>query len=178
MLLGSGIITQVTYVSDAKSIYVKRLELPTNTAPNYYETINSNVLLRYKDYNALYFNLHVPSSYNFDHIATIKWNLQDIQEGWYNINVAIDLDEAVFEVRINDNIYERIDESTHSWFIPHVSSNGTVFNSTYYIGCLGKKYGSTLNQILKNGQIDPYVCKNSKLENTQIFNRKLEYYEY
>ena len=178
LMINTGSITQVMYLSNSKEIKVKRLDLPVNVAPNYHETINSNVLLRYKDYNALYFNLHVPSSYTFDHVATIKWNLQDVQEGWYNINVAIDLDEAVFEVRINDKIYERIDETTHSWFIPHVSSNGTVFNSTYYIGCLGKKYGSTLNHILKNGLFDPYICKNTKLENTQIFNRKLEYYEY
>lgn len=143
---------------------VNRLELPTNVAPNFYETVNSNVLLRYKDYNSLYFNLHVPSNYTYDYIATIKWDLSDIQEGWYNINVAIDLDEAVFEVRVNDIILETINEESHSWFLPHVSSNGTVFNSTYFIGCLGKKYGTTLNGILKNSIYDPYVCKNSKLK--------------
>ena len=92
--------------------------------------------------------------------------------------MAIDLDEATFEVRINDIILETINEASHSWFLPHVSSNGTVFNSTYFIGCLGKKYGTTLNGILKNGIIDPYICKNSKLQHMQIYNRKLEYYEY
>lgn len=81
-------------------------------------------------------------------------------------------------MRVNDIVLERIDESTHSWFLPHVSSNGTVFNSTYFIGCLGKKYGTTLNGILKNGVFDPYVCKNSKLARMSIYNRKLEYYEY
>ena len=165
LMLGAGAIYKVMYRSNDKSMDVKRLNLPTNIAKNFYETVNSNVLMRYTDYNALYFNLHIPSNYIFDYIATIKWNLQDIQEGWYNINVAIDLDEATFEVRINDIIYQTINEKSHSWFLPHVSSNGTVFNSTYFIGCLGKKYGTTLNGILKNSVYDPYVCKNSKLKN-------------
>lgn len=177
MKSGSSIY-KITYNSITKSIDAKLLDVTSNFVPNYYETINSNVLLRYKDYNALYFNLHVPSRYTYDYIATIKWNLQDVQQGWYNINVAIDLDDAVFEVRVNDIVLERIDESTHSWFLPHVSSNGTVFNSTYFIGCLGKKYGTTLNGILKNGVFDPYVCKNSKLSRMSIYNRKLDYYEY
>lgn len=178
LMKSSAGIYKVTYNSNDKSIDVKLLDVPTNVAPKFYETVNSNVLLRYIDYNSLYFNLHIPSNYTYDYIATIKWNLQDIQEGWYNINVAIDLDEAIFEVRVNDIILETINEKTHSWFLPHVSSNGTVFNSTYYIGCLGKKYGTTLNDILKNGTFDPYVCKNSKLSRMQIYNRKLEYYEY
>lgn len=178
LLKNAGTLYKVTYLSLEKRIEVKSLDLPTNTCKKFYETINSNVLLRYKDYNSLYFNLHIPSTYFYDYIATIKWDLIDIQEGWYNINVAIDLDEATFEVRINDIILETINESSHSWFLPHVSSNGTVFNSTYFIGCLGKKYGTTLNGILKNGIIDPYICKNSKLQHMQIYNRKLEYYEY
>lgn len=163
LMKSSAGIYKVTYNSNDKSIDIKLLDVPTNVAPKFHETVNSNVLLRYIDYNSLYFNLHIPSRYTYDYIATIKWNLQDIQEGWYNINVAIDLDEAIFEVRVNDIILETINEKTHSWFLPHVSSNGTVFNSTYYIGCLGKKYGTTLNDILKNGTFDPYVCKNSKL---------------
>lgn len=171
-------IYKVTYLSNEKRIISNLLNVPSNVAPKFYETINSNVLLRYQDYNSLYFNLHVPSHYTYDYIATIKWNLEDIQEGWYNINVAIDLDEAIFEVRVNDIILETINESTHSWFLPHVSSNGTVFNSTYFIGCLGKKYGTTLNGILKNGLFDPYICKNTKLSRMSIYNRKLEYYEY
>lgn len=171
-------IYRITYLSNEKRIITTLLDVPSNVAPKFYETINSNVLLRYLDYNALYFNLHVPSRYTYDYIATIKWNLQDIQEGWYNINVAIDLDEATFEVRINDIILETINEKSHSWFLPHVSSNGTVFNSTYFIGCLGKKYGTTLNDILKNGLYDPYVCKNSKISRMSIYNRALDYYEY
>ena len=89
---------------------VRGLNLPTNTAQYFHETVNTNNNLRYRDYNALYFNLHIPSHYTYDHIATIKWSLDDIQDGWYNINVAIDLDSAKFEVRINDKIYQTINE--------------------------------------------------------------------
>lgn len=81
---------------------VNALDLPTNVAKYFIETVNSNNNLRYRDYNSLYFNLHIPSHYTYDYIATIKWCLDDIQDGWYNINVAIDLDKAIFEVRIND----------------------------------------------------------------------------
>jgi hypothetical protein len=52
--------------------------------------------MRQKDYNVLYFNLHVPSNFIYDNIATIKWVLDDIQTGWYNINVNVDLDKAIF----------------------------------------------------------------------------------
>ena len=105
-------------------------------------------------------------NYIYDYIATIKWSLDDIQDGWYNINVAIDLDEATFEVRVNDVVLDTISEKTHSWFLPHVSSNGTVFNSSYFIGRLGKKYGTTLNHIIKNAIYDPYICKDAKIAHT------------
>lgn len=171
-------IYQVTYLSNEKKMIVKGLDLPTNTAPYFREIVNSNNNLRYRDYNALYFNLHVPSHYTYDYIATIKWSLDDIQDGWYNINVEIDLDKAIFQVRINDVIYNTINENTHKWFKPYVSSNGTTFNTTYYIGTLGKKYGTTLNKILHNSPYDPYSCKDAKFENMQIYNRALKFYEY
>ena len=178
-LLSSGAgVYKVTYNSSKKRIESTNIFITENPAPCFTETINSNAIMRYKDFNSLYFNLHVPSRYTYDYIATIKWNLKDLQEGWYNVNVFIDLDQAIFEVRINDYILETINENTHSWFIPHVSSNGSVFNSTYYIGCLGKKYGTTLNGILKNAPYDPYVCKNSKLARMSIYNTGLEFYEY
>jgi alpha-mannosidase len=73
-------------------------ELPGNHNKNFVEATNSNALMRYRDSNVLYFNLHAPSPYLYDHIATIKWDLKDIQTGWYNINVSVDLDKAKFEV--------------------------------------------------------------------------------
>jgi hypothetical protein len=94
------------------------------------------------------------------------------------LNVYINLDEAIFEVRINDEVFQTISEKTHSWFKPFVSSNRNTFNTTYYVGNLGKKYGTTLNSVLKNGVYDPYVCKNGKIENMKIYNKKLSYYEY
>jgi hypothetical protein len=35
-----------------------------------------------------------------------------------------------------------------------------------------------LNKILKNGQYDPYVCKDGKIDRVMIHNRRLEYWEY
>ena len=171
-------IYKITYDCDKKSASSAYLGLPSDIIERFTQTVNSNTLLRYRKYNALYFNLHVPSHYTYDYIATIKWDLQDIQDGWYNINVSIDLDKAQFVVRINDIIHETINEKTHSWFKPYVSSNGTTFSTTYYIGCIGKKYGTTLNKILKNSAYDPYVCKNAKLDNLRIHTKSLDYYEY
>jgi hypothetical protein len=178
LCLSAGGVYQITYRSEKQDMIVKRTYLPTNVCENFVETVNSNANLRYQGTNCLYFNLHVPSHYTYPHLATIKWDLSTIQDGWYNINVYINLDEAIFQVRVNDKIYETIDESTHFWFRPFVSSNGTTFNSTYYLGCLGKKYGTTLNKILKNSVYDPYVCKDSKIENLTIYTKKLDYHEY
>lgn len=171
-------IYQISYISDTKEMIAKMTNLSYNHNKKFYETINSNAIMRYKDSNALYFNLHIPSPYIYDYIATIKWNLEDLQAGWYNINVKVDLDNAIFEVRINDEIYETINEDTHNWFKPYANSNGTIFDSTYYIGCVGKKYGTTLNKIINNAPYDPYVCKNSKIENTTIYTKSLAYDEY
>lgn len=174
----ASMIYRISYISGEMKITSEATELPYNHNLKFYEATNSNAIMRYKDSNAIYFNLHAPSPYLYDYIATIKWDLTDKQTGWYNINVKIDLDAAIFEVRINDEIYETINEESHSWFKPYVNSNGTTFDSTYYIGCVGKKYGTTLNKILKNGVYDPYVCKNSKIENTTIYTKSLNYSEY
>lgn len=173
-----GNIYKLIYKTNSKEVDVNNSNLPSQICPLFEETVNSNALLRYKDYNALYFNLNVPSSFTYDHLATIKWNLEDIQDGWYNINVMIDLQAAKFEVRINDEVHEIIDENTHWWFRANESANGTIFTSTYYLGILGKKYGTTLNKILKNSVYDPYTCKNLMINNLSIYKRKLQYYEY
>jgi hypothetical protein len=75
----SGAIYCVSYFSNKKEVRSVRTSLPVDVLPTFYETVNSNVLLRYRDYNSLYFNLHVPSHYTYDYIATIKWDLSDIQ---------------------------------------------------------------------------------------------------
>ena len=174
---GDGVF-RIVYDSDKKNVMSYLADLPSGTNKKYNECINSNAIMKYRDDNALYFNLHVPSSYLYDHIATIKWDLRDAQTGWYNINVNIDLDKAIFEVRINDEIFDTITEDTHSWFKPYVNSNGTIFNTSYFLGTVGKKYGTTLNKILNNAQFDPYTCKNSKIENLSIYNKSLNFNEY
>lgn len=171
-------IYRIEYDSYEKKVTSYYTTLPYENNKKFYEATNSNAMMRYKDSNALYFNLHAPSPYIYDYIATIKWNLADIQAGWYNINVKIDLDNALFEVRINDEIFETITEESHSWFKPYVYSNGTTFNNSYYLGCIGKKYGTTVNKILNNSFFDPYICKNSKVENLSIYNKSLTYNEY
>lgn len=162
-----------------------------NTAT--FETVNTIRTLSVEDNNALFFNLHVPSTGICDNKATIKWSLDNIQDGWYNINVYINLDKGIFELKINDEIYEVIkDEKRYkklndelintdediSWFKQFEHSDGTIFNTTYYFGALGKKYGTVLNKILKNGVEDPYVCVNGKIENVQLYTKELDYYEY
>lgn len=200
-----NMVYRVTYLSKDKKILFTKIEIPETRLVNVkssdtssvnlaitdqkeeeisplpfgdFETVNSNRLMSYENYNSLYFNLHVPSKYVYENIATIKWVLDDIQDGWYNINVAIDLDAGIFEVKINDDVYKTIDSSTYSWFEPFVSSNGTIFNMTYYIGTLGKKYGTTMNKILKNSKYDPYNCKDSSIQNMQLYTKTLSYYEY
>lgn len=171
-------IYKVYYKSNSKEMEINNSYLPNDICPLFQETVNSNSLLRYKDYNALYFNLNVPSSFTYDHLATIKWNLQDLQDGWYNINVKIDLDAAIFQLRINDEIFERVDQNSHWWFRPNESSNGTIFSTNYYLGVLGKKYGTTLNKILKNSAYDPYACKNLIVDKLIIHKKDLDYHEY
>lgn len=142
------------------------------------ELHNQASSLRYGDSNKLYFNLNLPSPYVYDQKATITWDLADKEKGWYNFNILVDLEEAKFEVRINDTILETIDYDTLSYFEPYRNANGTVFDSTYYFGILGKKYGKPFNTILTDDLFDPYAFNNSKIENISIFNKTLEYYEY
>ena len=189
--LNKDMLYKVTYVSNDENIIVTNLKgIDYNTDEretiefnnrllDNFETIN-NRMMNYNNENVLYFNLHVPpfdGKSIYDNKLTIKVPLDNIQDGWYNVHTYINLDEAIFQVKINDVIYETIDSKSCKWFKPYVSSNGNLFNKTYYIGALGKKYGSSLNDELKNGDIDPYICKNLKIKNLQIYTKKLSYYE-
>ena len=149
--------------------------LPSECNKYFYQTINSPALMNYTNENKLYFNLYFPSGYIYNYKSQIEWDISDIQEGAYNINAAIDIDSATFEIKINDETYEKIGEN--EWFRPYVESNGTMFTDTYFIGCLGKKYGSTLNRILKRRK-DPYVCKNTSINRMSIYTKTLTYAEY
>lgn len=213
LICSSGVsMNRLTYFTSTKKITTSDLLIPSKKIPAtatepekeiagfpygsanaIFETVNTIRTLSVEDNNALYFNLHVPSETICENKATIKWSLDNIQDGWYNINVYINLDKGIFEVKINDEIFEVIKEGTRykvvdgelissnediSWFKPFVHSDGTIFNTTYYIGALGKKYGTMLNKILKNGVEDPYICVNTKIENVQLFTKELAYHEY
>lgn len=154
---------------------------------NFYSLVNSNSIMRYSDNkNALYFNLFIPNSYLYDYIAQIVWDISESQEGWYNINCSIDIDSAEFVLRINDEIYDSIsyndvdinNNKLYPWFEPYVNSNGNTFDTTYYIGCTGKRYGTTLDRLLTYSIHDPYAIKNTKWKNLSIYNKKLTYCEY
>lgn len=128
--------------------------------------------------------------------------LDDFVEGWYNINVSIDLIEADFTIRLNDNIYKRIfydkdekkvfsidstspytnnkkEESRYRLFRPFAGISYQPFSHSYYLGTTPKKYGFTMNDVLKNGEEhDPYTCKNAEMENTIFITKALSLSEY
>ena len=167
---------KVEYQCDTGALNEERLELPIEKNDRFYETTNSNAIMRHANENKLYFNLYLPSNYLYDFQESIVWDLADIQTGWYNINVLVDLDHALFEVKVNDIPFD--DRNNSKNFKPYVNSNGAVFDTTYYVGQLGKKYGTTMNNILSDDPADPYMCKNSKIENTKIYTKALDYHEY
>lgn len=169
-------IYKIEYRCESRTVRLTRTELPVNANPRFYETTNSNSLLRYANENKIYFNLFLPTGYLYDYKESIEWDISEAQKGWYNINAHIDLDKAEFIVRINDVEYDyRINTDI---FVPYVFSNGTIFDTTYYVANVGKKYGTTLDRIITNTSNDPYVCKNVKFDNMRIYNKTLEYYEY
>lgn len=167
---------RIEYQCESKALNEDQLDLPIEKNSRFYETTNSNVIMRHANENKIYFNLFLPNNYLYDYRETIVWDLVDIQTGWYNINVHINLDKAKFEVKINDIPFDNRNNSKH--FLPYVNSNGTIFDTTYYFGQLGKKYGTTMNNILSDVLTDPYMCKNSKTENTKIYTKSLSYHEY
>lgn len=141
--------------------------------------INSNAFINRLSENKLYFNL-----YPIDETQPIthEWDLATAQEGWYNINVEVDIDNARFIIKINDIINGYYDANTpgiSEKFIKYRNDLNSPFDGSYYYGVLGKKHGSTLGEILyPNLKYDPYVINHSKTENTTIYKRKLGYYEY
>ena len=172
-LLSNIKITQ--YDTLNKNLLKISTTLPGTYNKYFYQTTNSPALMNYSNENKLYFNLYFPSGYIYNHKAEIVWDISDVQEGVYNINAAIDIDNATFEIKINDEVYDKFGEN--EWFIPYVESDGTMFTDTYFIGCLGKKYGSTLNSILKR-KVDPYLCKNTAVNRCSIYTKNLTIGEY
>lgn len=179
-------IDKISYYRLENKIITDYTNLSVNKNEFFKETTNSNTILRYNDTNNLYFNLYLPSNYLYDHHAQISWDISDIQTGWYNINVSIDLNLAEFIIKINDIEYQRISyldtnqdgTKKYPWFNPYLFASGSLFDSTYYLGCVGKKYGVTLNNIINRKFRDAYICKNAKLKNTQIHTTNLSFSNY
>lgn len=172
----NGIVYKVEYQCAHTRVVLTRTELPLNKNERFVETTNSNTLVRHAGENKLYFNLFLPSDYLYDYCETITFDMKDIQTGWYNFNVSVDLDNAEFAVKVNDVLLEERYQT--ELFVPYVNSNGTIFDTTYYVGCVGKKYGTTMGKILSDSNFDPYACKNIKMENLTLYTKTLDYYEY
>lgn len=132
---------------------------------------NDNNVIKYTNENALYFNLYM---YDLP-IANLRWDISNIQSGWYNIDALIDFNKSEFKIKINDII---ISENLITYFknIKGLDSN-SFFDNVYMIGAIAKSHGLTLSELLYGGKKDPYAFKNSKLRNLTIYNRKLNYHE-
>lgn len=143
----------------------------------FFQSTNGNALMRHCNENKLYFNLFLPQTSVKNKLASIVWDISKIQRGWYNINIAIDLNEAKFEVKINDELYEKY-EIDETFFYPLRYNNMNIFQYTYYLGCIGKKYGDKLNAMLSTLKFDPYAANNTKVENCILYNKTLKLHEY
>lgn len=171
-----GFLNIVEYQIDKESVKTYVTSINKEQIPTFRNIIDSNTFINKLDENKIYFNLYISDTSN---PLTYEWDLFDAQEGWYNINVELDYSEAIFNIKINDIVVAKINSETNSNFIKHAHLNTSIFDSTYYFGSIGKKYGTTLNEILNGNQVtDPYAIKNTKVENMTLYNRLLSYYEY
>jgi hypothetical protein len=123
----------------------------------------------------MYFNLNLNNNKSISYI----WDLTEIEEGWYSINVDIDMDEAIYNIKINDITVASYNSSSIPYFIKHQYTNISLLDGIYYIGTLPKQHGTTMNEILLgDSRFDPYSWKNSKIRNTTIYNKTLSLYEH
>ena len=158
-----------------RSRYIN-IELDDPIISTFKNVIDSNKFIDKLNENKLYFNLYPLDAKT---PVTHVWDLTEAQEGWYNINVSVDTDNAEFIIKINDETVGEYNNSTHSEFKPYLHNLNTIFDSNYYIGTLGKKYGSNLAEIIGMvSNLDPYTVTNTKIEHTNIYNKVLSYYEY
>lgn len=172
----NGLIVAVEYQIDEEKVITHTTILEDKVVNNFNHIIDSNKFITKLDENYLYFNLYLNEN---KPPLTYIWDITEAQKGWYNINVAVDLDNAIFEVKINDKVISYIDNNTNSEFYKYSHYNNLIFDSSYYLGIVGKQYGTTLNEILNGHSVyDSYSCKNSKVENTSIIRRNISYYEY
>ena len=170
-------IVVIEYQSLYEKVKVHYTGIDVDYIENFVEGTNSNKLIDRYHENKIYFNMFLPMGI-YNEKLTIEWDLKDAQEGWYNINVEADTDNAIFRVKINDELFGEITYKDNPKFQRFSHTNDSIFDSTYFFGSIGKDHGLRLHEILSDGPYDPYTLKNTKTENTTLYNRSLKYHEY
>ena len=168
-------IGALEYRINEQRVIIHNTLLGNDILPTFKNVINGDRVLKYNKENNLYFNLFLPDK---DKPITYIWNLKDTQEGWYNINVEINLEYGIFNIKLNDTLVFKADSTTHPELLEKHISGNSIFDNTYYLGTTGKRYGTTLHEILSNAPYDPYSFQHSKANNTTLYNKQLQYYEY
>lgn len=172
----SDYLYAIEYQLDNERIITRDTNINGATIATFRHIIDSNAFMDKLEENKLYFNLFLEEN---KPAITYEWDMKEITEGWYNINLEVDSDNAIFKVKINDTTVAAFSSENTENFIKHKYPEPLIFDSSYYFGVLGKKYGTTLNEILYDDfAFDPYAVKNTKAENTTLYNRALSYYEY
>lgn len=177
MCIRNNKIVVIEYQSYFERVKEHYTGIDADCLANLYECTNSNKLIDRYNENKMYFNLFLPNGIENEKI-TIEWDLKDAQEGWYNINLEADTDNAMFRVRLNDEIFKQVSYKDNPRFARYTHTNDSVFDGTYFFGSIGKDHGARLFEILYDGVYDPYTLKNTKTENTTLYNRALKYHEY
>lgn len=172
-----NMVSIVEYQSNFERVKIYYSSLASAPISNLRQCTCSNELINKYNENKLYFNLFLPDPIHHEKL-TIEWDLLESQEGWYNINMEVDMDNAIFRIKINDELYKELSYLTNPNFARYTHTNDSIFNSSYYIGVVGKEYGTTLHDILSDASYDPYALLNTKIENTTLYNKKLAYHEY
>ena len=174
--VANGYLSAIEYNINSEKVSIHPLNLKYNELATFKNIINSNTFISKLDENKLFFNLFLEDGVS---VITHEWDIKEAQEGWYNINVKVDTDEALFEVKINDALIGKYDSSSHPLFEAHKHTNTSIFDYNYYFGVIGKRYGTTLGEILKTADKgEPYAIKNAKCENTTLYKKTLAFHEY
>lgn len=173
----NGKIIVIEYQSYNEKVKVYYTGIDANYIESFAEGTNSNRLISLFEENKLYFNVFLPQGI-YNEKLSIVWDLKEAQEGWYNINVEVDTDNATFKVKINDELYDEITYKDNSRFERFTHTNDSIFDNIYYFGAVGKDHGARLHEILSDSPYDPYTLVNTKTENTTLYNKKLKYHEY
>lgn len=173
----NGKIIVVEYQSNSERVKIHYSNINVDWITSFDEATNSNRLITKHNENKLYFNVFLPMGI-YNEKLSIIWDLKEAQEGWYNINVEVDTDNATFKVKVNDELIGEINHKTHSKFYRFTHNNDSIFDNTYYFGIVGKDHGARMHEILSDSVFDPYATVNTKTENTTLYIKKLKYHEY